>query len=301
MNRFAKILLVFALIVPPALAQDTIRLGAWNIEHLGNPGSRGGAPAQAPRDIAEYIIASEVDVLGLEEITQNLAGRRNQTIERALEIVRQRTGDTWRHVLFPKSDIHQHIGVAWNTARAEMIGNPFRIPVATSSNGQPLWDRRPHAVQFSFGDGRSDLVVIVLHMKANRRENNGPNLQRREREARTLVQKLPQVRSRFDDEDIVLIGDSNILTADEAAAEVFGQAGFEDLNGEDEPTYNSDDGAPFDRAFVPSDQTEFENVDQVVFDEEFLGPQNMSRQQFRRRLSDHFMIVTDVQVIDDDD
>jgi predicted extracellular nuclease len=313
MRRIAQVLLVIAFAVS-AFGQNTVRLGAWNIEHLGNPCSRSDCGVSArrcaqrperclqnPADLARYIIASNVDVLGLEEVSQNLEGRRNATLQRALEIVRERTGNTWRHVLFPKSDQHQHIGVAWNTSRARLVGEPFRVPVRTNVNGQALWDRRPFAVKFSFGENRTDLVLIVLHMKANRRQNNEPNLVRREAEARELVRVLPQVRQQLDDEDIVLIGDSNILETEERASRVYIDAGFRDLNSEDEATFVSDDGAPFDRTYVPTDQSEFANVDQVVFDTEFLDPNDLSRRQFRRRFSDHFMIVTDLRVRDDDD
>ena len=291
-----------------ALLAATLRIGAWNVEHLGNPTSRGNhcvpAPhecAQSPQDLAEYIIASGADVLGLEEISEDLPGRKNATFERALLIVRQRTGRTWNHVLFPKDDEHQHIGVAWNTAKVQVVGEPFRLPVRTRLSGQSLWDRRPHAVKFSAGQGRTDFVVIVLHMKANRRENNAPNVRRRELEARELVRVLPSVRERLNDDDVILIGDTNILDAGEGAPRVFAAAGLADLNAEDEATFLSDDGAPFDRAFVPRTQPEFAGADQIVFDREFLQPRNLSRRNFRRRFSDHFMVVTDVQVRADDD
>jgi endonuclease/exonuclease/phosphatase family metal-dependent hydrolase len=314
MRRSAQLLLAIAFVFS-AYGQTSVRVGAWNIEHLGNPCSRVGNCGvsarqctrrpqrclQDPADLARYIIASNVDVLGLEEVSQNLEGRRNATLERALAIVRERTGATWRHVLFPKNDQHQHIGVAWNTSRARLIGEPFRVPVRSNVEGQALWDRRPFAVKFSFGQDRTDVVVIVLHMKANRRQDNEPNLRRRAAEARELVRVLPVVREHFDDRDVVLIGDSNILDTNEASSRVYIDAGFRDLNSEDEPTFVSDDGAPFDRTYVPTDQSEFTGVDQVVFDTEFLGPNNLSRQQYRRRFSDHFMIVAELRVRDDDD
>jgi predicted extracellular nuclease len=291
----------------PALALTllaaTLRIGAWNIEHLGNPSSRGSecvaAPhrcAQSPEDLADYIIASGVAVLGLEEISEDLPGGRNATVEHALLIIRQRTGQTWSHVLFPKADEHQHIGVAWNTARVRMVGEPLRLPVRTKVSSESLWDRRPHAVKFSTGAGRTDFVVIVLHMKANRQERNGPNVRRRELEARELVRVLPRVRDDLDDGDVLLIGDTNILHASEGAPRVFVEAGLRDLNTEDEATFLSREGAPFDRAFVAGDQPELAGVDQVVF-----RPPGLSRQAFRKRLSDHYMIVTEIRVVSDDD
>lgn len=298
MKLFAQVIVVLILVTAPAVAQPRIRLGAWNIEHLGNPTNRPNQPT--PANLARYIIASEVDVLGLEEVTQDLAGRRNATLQRALEIVEERTGEHWEHVLFQKSSQHQHIGVAWNTTRARRTQGPLRIDVPASMEGVSLWDRHPHAVKFSFGDQRTDIVVVVLHMKANTATNNSRNVRRRALEARTLVAEFPVVRDATTDEDLVLIGDTNILRASELAAQIYVGADLRDLNSEDEATFISASGPPFDRTFVPR-QPEFANLDQVVFDTEFLNAIGITRETFRRRFSDHFMIVTEVRVTPDDD
>src|SRR5262245_16453188 len=62
-------------------AERTVRLGTWNIEWLGNSGKR-EKPAQDPDDLAKYIRASKVDLLGLNEITHDVEGDepRNKTL-----------------------------------------------------------------------------------------------------------------------------------------------------------------------------------------------------------------------------
>jgi hypothetical protein len=292
--------LILSMLCVDGFAQN-VRIGAWNIEWLGVPGNRGNVGtnvAQSAADIADYIIASNVAVLGLEEVSDNGATpNTNKTITDALVIVKQRTGDTWKHVLFPKNGRDQHIGVAWNATKATMVGNPTKIQVPTSVDNVHIWDRVPHAVKFSFGNGKTDIVVIVLHMKANTGGQPSPT-RKRELEAQTLVDKLPGLRSALHDQDIVIIGDSNILRFNESADQIYRAAGFTDLNSADRPTHM--DGGAFDRAFIPN-QTEFNGADQAIFDTEFLVPKNLTRSKFRRRFSDHFMAITRVTVMNDDD
>lgn len=293
---------VLACLCVEVSAQD-VRIGAWNIEWLGVPGNRGNIGrnvAQQPADLADYIIASGVVVLGLEEVSDNgTTPNTNKSLAAALDIVRQRTGQSWRHVLFPKSSGRdQHIGVAWNATRVSMVGSPAKIAVPATVQGAHIWDREPYAVKFSFGNGKTDIVVIVLHMKANTGGKSTPQ-RKRELEAQTLVAALPALRSALHDQDIVLIGDTNILEFSERADRIYRDAGFRDLNSADMPTHM--DGGAFDRAFVPS-QREFDNVvTEVIFDTAYLSSKNLSRNTFRKRFSDHFMAITRVTVMADDD
>lgn len=305
MRRLSLPIVIFVCALA-AEAQQVVRVGAWNIEWLGFAKNRGAGNQnvkQKPADIADYIIQSQVDILGLEEITRTGPGDSNETLTAALAIVAQRTGKAWRHVLFHKrnGDLNQRIGVAWNTGRARMVGNPLRIdvPASTPQSGS-IWDRNPHAVKFRFGEGKTDVVIIVLHQKANR-EGNPPPATKREHEARTLVAQLDRIRDHFDDRDVILIGDTNMLDDKEAAPRIYASAGFRDLNAEDEGTHIGQRKAPFDRTFVPKTQPEFNGADQLVFDREYMQPKNMTTKVFRRKLSDHFMVITPVTVMNDDD
>jgi hypothetical protein len=69
------LLSVLVVLLPEAAyAQQQIKVGAWNIQYLGAHNCRPVSTqhtAQRPSDIAKFIIASGVDILGLEEITDD--------------------------------------------------------------------------------------------------------------------------------------------------------------------------------------------------------------------------------------
>lgn len=294
----------------PALQapQAEIRIGAWNIEHLGSPNARAGenrGVAQQPADIAAYISAAKVDVLAVEEVGDNDGApetHTNRTLTEALADLRQQTGQTWQHLLYPKRerrDWQQLCGVAWNTARAQMIGEPYMIPVETALAGADeteLWNRHPYGVKFSFGSGKTDLVLITVHMKANTGGQPSPKI-RREEEARTLVAHLSELKKHFRDSDIVILGDTNILRNDERAWQIFRDSGFIDLNQAGASTHLG--GAPFDRILVPGSQQEFTRNFEVIAGK--LSGRQLSPEDFRNKLSDHLMVVTTVHVTTDDD
>jgi hypothetical protein len=118
MRSLAKIKILFVLslsllgLIPCAenaaqqQVEQTVRIGAWNIEWLGLPSNRHGEGhdvAQTPKNIADYIMASEVDILGLEEVNDNdgdMKTRTNSTITEALDVIKEKTGKTWKHLLF---------------------------------------------------------------------------------------------------------------------------------------------------------------------------------------------------------
>lgn len=284
----------------------TLRLGSLNIEWLGQPEHR-KRPYNVPQDpaaLADYLMASRVDVLALQEIsdTDGQTGRRtNSILDRAFAIMRQRGAGDWAYALTAKLatlDVTQHVGVAWNRARVSLTGAPTRVNVAHPKYPHPResrmlssWVRQPYAMKFSTGAGRTDFVLIVLHMKSN---VEGPLTQviRRD-EAASLISQLPAVQNKHADRDVVLLGDTNFLSASEAAEQVFTSSGFRDLNAADLRTYFS--GAPFDRIFVPEAQPEFTRSAQKVF------RPGTGLQDYRTRISDHFLVFADINVLTDDD
>ena len=115
---------------------------------------------------------------------------------------------------------------------------------------------------------------------------------------RLINRLLDDLTNKFSDRDFVIIGDMNALSHSEEAVKVFVKAGFRDLNQEDLVTYINKKYAnsPLDRAFVPAKQPEFSDSKMEVF-----KAKNMSPEEFRQKLSDHYMIRFSVKVIDDDD
>jgi predicted extracellular nuclease len=288
---FAVVLLLAA--SQGAFADDYVRIGSWNIEHLGKR-----AFGQHPKALAEHIELAAVDVLALQEIydtDENDATRTNERLDAVFALINEHEGQDWAYTLLPKrqkDETYQLVGVAWNRHKVSKVGE-FSIPVEYAS--QYTWNRHPHAVKFSAGKGKTDFVVIPLHMKSN---SDGVDIGREARaaEAAALVAKLDKVRQHFDDEqDIIIIGDTNCLDAAEDALSIYSDAGFVDLNAKDAITYRKASYAsPFDRILVPAEQAEFKYTRQYV-----LTPTDP--QTHLGSLSDHFLVKAAVRVLADDD
>ena len=280
---------------------ETLRLGAWNIEWLDFAQNRSGLSAnraQKPEDLASYIEASGVDILALEEICIDSSGT-SPTLKQALRLLSESQGQTWKYLLFPKKDgaPTQLTGVAWNTARVQLVGEP--IPLGAddvSPDGFNLLDRSPQAVKFRYAQGRTDLVLIPLHLKSNRRVNGKAiGASQRAQEAASVVAVLPEIKRKTRDQDVVLLGDFNVKEAREKAVRQIVAAGFRDLNATDRSTFWKGQ-APFDRFFVPQGQPEFRASKLTLF-----KPPGFSPEQFKIRLSDHYMVTTDIEIGPDDD
>jgi endonuclease/exonuclease/phosphatase family metal-dependent hydrolase len=280
---------------------EPIRVGAWNIEWLGLPERRSGPAAghlQSPQALAEYILAADVDILGLEEVRIDAddGSDTNAQLTAAFELVEQQDGGRWQHRLFPTTyGRHQCTGIAWDSTKVTPIGEP-RVatgPNETSTQGKRLWSRPPRGWLFSAGEGFTDFVVVVIHMKSN---YGGDFAQHRAQEARFLVTDLPEA---FEDPDVLIIGDANCSAHTEPAVTAITSAGFVDLNGDDIDTHWR--YGPLDRIFAPVGQPEFARQVFAVLSDSFFAAHDLSVTDFKVRYSDHFMVITEVDVLPDDD
>jgi hypothetical protein len=299
-----------------ATTPASVRIGTWNIEWLGKPEQRSGAAkntAQSPDDMADYIVASGVCVLAVEEIVAQAGSPpRSKELDAALAAVQRRTGDGWQYILFPgrgdgKGE-DQLTGVAWNPKLVTPLnaqGKPlapgdagWRLPIASgrSSQGSGLWNRPPHAVQFSTGAGKTDFAVVVVHMKA---DYEGDFAAHRNEEAARLAEAIPAVAKAFKDQDVVVLGDTNMTKPNEPAKATIEGAKLVDLNRKAETTHWR--GGATDRIFVPVDQPEFADRRFEVMSDRYLDPKRWDPKEFKRRLSDHYMAVTVIKVMPDDD
>lgn len=273
-----------------AWASDHIVLGSWNIEHLG---SRRGQP---PKALAEHIDLAGVDVLVLQEIDDTdgvEATHTSSKLDAAFAELDPRPGHDWAYRLFPRrnpANTSQLTGVAWNRERV-VFEAEFRIPV--EAKDAPVWRRPPHAVKFSVvGAPEADFIVVPLHLKSNY-DGEGPGRETRTREAAELVRWIERIRKELGDADIVLAGDFNCLDAREAALSILEEEGFRDLNRNDVTTYRKGAySSPFDRFLVTEDQPEFRYSRQYV-----LTPADP--EGHLDQLSDHFLILTAIRVLDD--
>jgi predicted extracellular nuclease len=290
---------------PPATGKpvphESIRVGAWNVEWLGLPERRSGPAENQPRtpeNLAEYILAANVDVLGLEEVRIDTddGSDTNTLLRAALKIVEQQRGGHWQHRLFPtRYGRDQCCGIAWDAGKVTLVDGPRIVtdPGTRSSQGKTLWSRPPRGVLFSAGQGLTDFVVIVVHMKA---DYEGDFARQRAEEAQHLVDDLP---SAFVDPDVLIIGDTNCGTHTEPAVTTLTAAGFVDLNEHDMPTHWR--YGALDRAFVPARQPEFARRYFEVLRDSFLAAHHQTMDLFKVNYSDHFMVLTEIDVLPDDD
>lgn len=312
-----------------------IGIGSWNIQWLGNP-KEGNRGAQSAADLASYIKSGSVDILALAEISKTSLGSdgsaRNSTLDSAFALLDQEEGSKWRYVLFPKREgarapDDQWIGVAWNTSQVQMQGAPIKVPAEIDPEREKsiqaefpkpgsekiIFARWPHAVKFSAGQGLTDWFVVPAHWKSN---TDGPATEKaRAYETELLIKGIAQLRQANSENDIIVLGDSNMLRADEQAGLNMKAAGFLDCNARDLATHlpykSTEKGAPFDRIFVLPARTSTaqtcggSNNGQRLTDFKLVRPTQwkpgISNADFRRLLSDHVMVRTSVCVTEDDD
>ena len=271
-----------------------IQLGTWNIKHLGQQPTE-GERSQSVYALADHIEMAGIDVLALQEIyvTKMVDGKRsNEHLDKTCELLMEHTAADWKYSILENrdpEDTSQLCGVLWNNSILELVES-IPIPVNHKIGNDWLWDRKPHAVKFKTREPilnkNRNFVLIPLHMKANGRDSRAK--QKRKLEAEQLAQQIPWVINKMDDESIVLLGDTNILGSWEDASESLIDAGFDDLNAEDDATY-AGSKAPFDRFYVKSERPEFKYSRQYVL-------KSASVSSHERFLSDHYLIKTSIKI-----
>ena len=155
-------------------------------------------------------------------------------------------------------------------------------------------------MKFTHGEKQTDVVLIPIHMKSNRGGGVTQQSKAREEEALLLIRSLAAVQNQFTDDDVIVLGDSNCLLREEPALARFKVAGLRDLNFADQLSWIKErlyDPAPFDRILVPEEQPEFKDCAFTVFREHGLG----GEKEYRDRLSDHYLVYTDIRIMEDDD
>jgi predicted extracellular nuclease len=274
---------------------EQIVLGSWNIENLG------GQREPSPLELARHIGLVRADILAIQEIHDTGPGLSNTILDQVMLEMNKAPHQNWTYRLFPNKAPNQTqrlCGVAWNQATVEAVGESYRIPIEDDlQDPYPIWNRHPYATQFRTRRSQgSDLVLIPVHMKSNRRpKGKSESFTREQRalEAETLVQSLAAVIRHFADKDIVIVGDTNCLNVDEPALRKLRDAGFRDLNLADQNTHRKG-RAPFDRFFLPIDEPEFQDSRQMLLYPTAGG-------EYEALLSDHYLILTTMELLVDDD
>lgn len=316
-----------------AQCESIVNVGSWNIQWLGNA-KAGKRKPQDPNDVAAYIAAGKVDVLGLAEIsaTGRVSGQaRNQTLDEAFDILNA-SGAKWRYVLFEKrsgarAPEDQWTGIAWNEAVVSLAGGLWKLDVAVDAkreddirarfdspeSGTIVLSRWPYAAKFSAGPGKTDFVVVPVHLKSN--IGGKATEEARAYEVELIQAGLVKLKGQHADDDLVVLGDTNMLAANESAGSGLSAMGLKDCNARDLGTHLAarpgEKAAPFDRVFVAAKQPETaascpaKGNGKGALDFKIIRPadwqQGMTAGEFRKRLSDHLMVRTGICVMADDD
>lgn len=278
-----------ALIQEAAVPRDVLRIGSWNMAWLG-PSNHTPAERRAPEDLVQYIARSGAAIISLQLVgeTPGSPGK-NATLNNVIHILFSEGQGDWDYVLFPSQykDRSDFTGVMWNKALVSVVAQPYAVPVPRMQKALDdtlLWERLPYAVKFS--TGRRSFVLIPVHTHSSAQPD--ADISHRVHEVRLLAGELDGVKKHFGEDNVILAGDFNTAAANETTVIILTKQGLRDLNANDELTYIS--GSPFDRFFVTRDSPAFAKatmIKRVPFP-------NISLDEFRRRLSDHYLITFDV-------
>lgn len=313
--------------------EQVLYVGAWNIQWLGNP-KTGKRPAQAAQDVASYIATGGTSVLSLAEITATSKSSglsRNQTLDEAFALLNAK-GSKWQYRLFEKragarDPDDQWTGMAWDESKVNLAGGPWKLDVTVDEKKEEairakfdkpeastiILSRWPYAAKFSAGPGKTDFVVVPVHLKSN--IGGASTTEARRYEVELILQGLAKLKDQHKDNDLIVLGDSNMLAAGEAAGLALQSAGLKDCNSRDLGTHigfvKGQKWAPFDRVFVMASQPETAGSCPTngngngPMDFKIIRPEawkaDTTPSQFIKSLSDHMMVRTGICVIKDDD
>ena len=203
MNRFSMLLpALCALTAACSTAQETLRVGSWNLEHFGERDNPGPRKPQDYKAIAEKIREIGVDVLGVQEI---------RTLS-AIERLRTQLGDHWSYVLgttgtFSNNSGQIAVGFLWNRNRVELVQAEELLQLPSKVNELSTFHRKPVDAVFRARGGGVDFRAIVVHFKASRGAKNEAKRKAETAALRAYVQGL--YAKEGEDRDIVVLGDFN--------------------------------------------------------------------------------------------
>lgn len=277
-----------------------LQIGTWNIKHLGSQPTE-DERSQSVFALTDHIEMAGIDLLALQEIyvthTDDESRLRNEHLDQTCRLLKEHSEQEWDYLLLENrssDDTSQLCGFLWNDT---LIGHvqTLPVPVEHKVDGLWLWDRKPHAVKFAtrapiLGHPRA-FIAVPLHMKANGRDPDARK--KRTLEAEQLARQVPWIVEELGDKSLVMLGDTNILGAWEAAVRAFEDAGLVDLNDEDAPTY-AGGKAPFDRIFVMRNRPEFRYSRQYVL-------RSANETAHLGYLSDHYLVKTSIKIFVDPD
>lgn len=272
--------------VQPGMAP--LRIGAWNLEHLGNRSD----PPRTDEDmqaIADFIRGLNVQVMGVCEISGAAP----------LKDLCRRLGPDWKFVLGTSGQLGSEgqiaPGVLWDDSRVEMLSAGELSELRESTSSGMLFHRQPVVAAFRDRAGGPDFRMVVVHLKAGRTDDD---FKRREGELSALrgfLQKL--TADPGEDNDIVVVGDFNHSNTSPESRILEDGAFSRYLTRSNAGRSIIHFDSQIDH-IVPLGT--FEEIDErsfTVHNKEGLR----DPERWRQRYSDHFPVTVDLEEVPDDD
>ncbi|MGE3175225.1 MAG: endonuclease/exonuclease/phosphatase family protein [Planctomycetota bacterium] len=306
-QRLSSPLLSIALALlsaPHAAAQDdTLRIGSWNLEFLGDPGQHrtvyldnGGREQLPPRTdddlrrIGALVRELGVSMLAIQEICGEQAAR-----DLAAAI-----GPTWRDVLgttggWNDGATFQSLGFVYDGARLELLWAEELLDFPRERDDLPIFHRVPVTACFRDRVTGIDFRAVTVHLKASMKP---ADLQKRKLEATVLRDWIVLLQATpGEDQDLVVLGDFN-STYGTDPQQVLEQAGVLRYLPQRvaEPTIMHF-AEPIDQVAVAPAFTE---VDPATFDAHGEAAAADPR-AWRKTYSDHFPVTVTLRASADDD
>lgn len=191
-----------------AAPRTTPRIGTWNIRWYpdGKPGKKAATPGTDIAWLACAIAWLDVDVLAVQEVkTLPRAQERTAELLRELEHF---TGGPWRAAFDDcPQQATQHVGLLWNTARAELTHQ--RTEARLNPHGEPCRDSlRPGFVAEVAFRGGPRFQIGSVHFKSGTERRS---LELREKSFAALSDVLASARARTPGVEMILAGDFNTM------------------------------------------------------------------------------------------
>ena len=275
-------------------AATQVTIGTWNIEFLGaDPKLRRDTAPRSEDDyrkIGAYVRDLGVAALGVQEIC-GLG---------ALSKVAAAAGPTWRAVLgtsgqWTDGKTQQGVGFLYDARDLLLLHCEEFLDFPSERDGVNVFHRKPVTACFRHIKSGADFRLVVVHMKAGRKDRDR---QKRRAEALTLREWIQQQQDKAnEDQDIAILGDFNCTYGD-APEKILTESGAATYlqHAEAGPTILWFD-EPIDQIVVGSSFSEL--AGQPMQAHRVLG--EPARLAYRQTFSDHFACTATLQLQGDDD
>ena len=179
-----------------------VRIGAWNLEHLGSRTE----PQRTNADL--NALASKIRELGVSVLAVSEVNG-----WRALRDLAQRIGPSWDGVLGRSGYIggkppkQLGVGFLWDTNRLELVSATDWKSLPRRRDGLHIFHRVPVSACFRAVDGGPDFRLVAVHLKAGFEPSDRTKRLIELAEIKRRLEELKQTPG--EDTDIAVVGDFN--------------------------------------------------------------------------------------------